>query len=485
MKRAASAGLLTSLVLGACSFAPDYQTPATPQPAQYREADAQALGAWTPAQPADTSKRSDWWTVFDDERLNALEAEAAQHNQSLAAALARYTQARSLAREARAALLPEVDGQGSWTRQRYSEHGLTYQPGRPQVVGDHVLRLDLSYELDVWGRVRNAANAAGAQLQASAGDFGAAQLSLQAELALNYVQLRGDDALQQMLDDTVEAYRRALQLTQNRHDGGVASAADVAQARTQYEAARAQAIAMQLERSQLQHAIAVLVGRAPEDLKLDPAPLSAEAPVIAAGLPSELLQRRPDVAAAERRVAAANAQIGVARAAWFPSFSLAALAGYESQPASGWISAPNRIWSFGPQAAFTLFDGGRRSAEVDRTRAALDEAVAGYRETVLTAYRDVEDNLAAQRLLAQQAEAQSAAVAAAQISLRQATDRYKGGVATYLEVVTAQNLLLQAQQNELNLRLRRYAAAVSLIKALGGDWRVHAVDAPVATASMD
>jgi NodT family efflux transporter outer membrane factor (OMF) lipoprotein len=348
-----------------------------------------------------------------------------------------------------------------------------FPAGEEPLGNDFDLEADLSYEFDVWGRVRNQVASAKASQHASAADLGALELSIRAELASDYFALRSTDAQQVLLDKTVEDYRRALQLMQNLYKGGAAALTDVAQAQAQLEIGRTQAADTRLQRAQTEHAIAVLLGENPSTFHLDPAPLPPQfaLPPIDPGLPSALLERRPDIAAAERRVAAANALIGVARAAYFPVFSLSGTAGFNSIATANWISAPSRFWSIGPTAILPLFQGGRLAGQTDRAKAAYEEQVAYYRTTVLTAYREVEDNLAALRQLEQENASEAAAVIATGTALQQANLRYKGGIATYLEVATTENTALQAQLNAVNIQLRRLTASVLLIKALGGGWQ--------------
>ncbi|MGH8461218.1 MAG: efflux transporter outer membrane subunit [Stenotrophobium sp.] len=459
-------------LLAACSFAPAYQRPATPAPASsYTEA-----GNWKTAQPGDTTVRGQWWTAFGDAQLDMLESRVEDANQDLKAAVARFQQARAQARYARADYFPTVTAGADATRQRQSQNRALASPTAPTTYNDFLLNADLSYEIDVWGRVRNAAEAGKATAQASAADLDALDLAIHAELAMDYFSLRADDSSQALLDDAVAAYRKALALTRNRYRGGVAAEVDVDQAQAQLQTAITQATDLRLKRTQLEHAIAVLVGVPASVFSLPPAQLAATMPAIDPGLPSSLLERRPDIAAAERRTAAANAAIGVARAAYFPVFSLAAAAGLESGSSANWISAPSQLWAIGPSALLTLFDGGRRSALSDQARAAYDETAADYRQTVLTAYREVEDNLAAIRQLDQENSSENLAAAAAQRALTQANYRYKGGIATYLEVVAAQNTALQAQLATVDIQARQLTASVLLIKALGGGWDSSMID---------
>ncbi|HLZ96312.1 MAG TPA: efflux transporter outer membrane subunit [Steroidobacteraceae bacterium] len=469
----------TLLLIGAltgCSFAPAYQIPdSAPAASAYKES-----GDWKPAQPLDSQNRGAWWTLFQDPQLDALEAKVGGANQDLKAAFARLQQARAATRIARADLFPALNAQSSATRSRTSVNSPTYVPGRNPHYNNFDLDADLSYELDVWGRVRNAVRSAKASQQASAADLAALDLSIHAELAADYFALRAEDAEQVLLDKTVQDYALSLQLTENLYKGGGAASADVAQAQAQLETARTQAEDIRLQRAQSEHAIAVLLGESPSAFHAEPNPLPPELtpPPLDPGLPSSLLERRPDVAAAERRVAAANAQIGVARAAYFPVFSLAATAGYDSSRSSNWLSAPSRTWALGPAAGvLTLFDAGRHRAQTAQAKAVYDEQAAGYRGTVLTAYQEVEDNLAALRQLQQESVSQAAAVAATAKALQQAQYRYKAGLVTYLEVATNENTSLQAQLSSVSIQVRRMNASILLVKALGGGWKSGSLEA--------
>ncbi|HEV7631805.1 MAG TPA: efflux transporter outer membrane subunit, partial [Steroidobacteraceae bacterium] len=440
--RAGLVAVSVAALLSACSLAPKYDVPAVPEVTTYKEA-----GEWMPAQPADTQSRGAWWQAFGDPKLDELQQQLRDGSPDLRAAVARFEQARALARQARSNVFPTLDGNVSATRGRSSGNAL----GSPGIVtgNDFGASLDLSWEVDVFGRLRNASAAAGDRAQASAGDLAAADLALRAELASDYFSLRGADAELQLLEDTVKAYDRAYGLTKNRYDGGIAAATDVDQAETQRQNARAQAASVRLERAQLEHAIAVLLGKPPSDFSLEVAALAGDPPPIATTLPSALLQRRPDIASAERAVAAANAEIGVARAAWFPVFTLGGSVGYEGSKTSNWFSAPSRFWSAGPSALVPLLDFGGRSAVNAQARAAYEEAVANYRKAALTAYQEVEDNLAALRHLADELAADEAAAASAQRSAYHADRRYAAGVADYLEVATTQTAALQAQRSAL------------------------------------
>jgi NodT family efflux transporter outer membrane factor (OMF) lipoprotein len=437
-------------------------------PPAYKE-----MAEWKLATPADAVPRGAWWKMFQDQDLDALEDAVGTSNQSLKAALARLEQARAQTRIARAAWLPALTAQASATRGETSVYAPGYTAGKPRTGDTFIVAADLSYEVDLFGRIRNTVAGARAAEAASAGDAAALNLALHAELASDYFSLRGLDVQQQLLDRTVADYARALQLTQNLYHGGAAAIADVQQAQTQLETARTQAEDTRLRRAQTEHAIAVLTGNEASSFSVALRGGETQFPAVTPdpGLPSQLLERRPDVAAAERRVAAANAAVGVARAAYFPVFSLAATAGAQSTSASHWISAPSEFWSVGPQALLTVFDAGLHSAQSAAAHAAYDEQVANYRATVLTAYQDVEDNLAALRQLQRENVSQAAAVDAAQGALRQANLRYQAGLVTYLEVVTTENTALATQLAAVDIQVRRVNATVLLVKALGGDWR--------------
>jgi NodT family efflux transporter outer membrane factor (OMF) lipoprotein len=461
--------LLLIGALGACSFAPVYKTPeSAAATSAYKES-----GDWKAAQPVDGQNRGAWWTLFQDPQLDALEAKVDDANQDLKAAFARLQQARAATRIARADLFPALKIGSSASRSRTSVNSPAFAPGTEPVGNNFDLEADFSYELDVWGRVRNTVTSAKASQQASAADLAAVTLSIHAELAADYFSLRAEDAQQVLLDKSVADYIQALQLTQNLYHGGNAALADVAQAQAQLESARTLAADIRLQRAQTEHAIAVLLGENPAAFHADPNPLPLEVapPSVDPGLPSSLLERRPDVAAAERRVAAANAQIGVARAAYFPVFSLAAAAGLDSTSSSNWLTAPSRMWSVGPAGVLTVFDAGRHRAQTAQAKAIYDEQVADYRSTVLTAYQEVEDNLAALRQLQQESVSEAAAVAATAKALQQAQYRYRAGLVTYLEVATTENIALQAQLSNVTIQLRRMNATVLLVKALGGGWQ--------------
>ena len=466
--------------LGGCTLAPRYRRPETPPPAAaYKE-----LADWKLATPSDAVPRGAWWSVFGDATLDALEAEAGGANQNLKAALARLEAARAQTRIARSAYLPSIAASANATRSKPSTNSPFYPGGPPATGNDFVLAGELSYELDLFGRVRSTVSGARASMQASQGDLAALDLDVRAELATDYFSLRGLDAALELLDRTVADYAKALTLTSNRYRGGAAAVADVEQAKAQLETAKTQAEETRLRRAQTEHAIAVLVGQPASAFALEPRPLppGLAPPALDPGLPSALLERRPDVAAAERRVAAANAGIGAARAAYFPVFTLAGSGGWDSVSSTDWIQAPSRFWSAGPQAVLSLFDAGRLRAQSAAARAAYDEQAANYRRTVLTAYREVEDNLVALKQLARESESQAAAVAATQAALEQEQLRYQGGIITYLEVVTAENAALAARLAAVDIQTRRIAAGVLLVRALGGGWSAAAA-LPAGSAS--
>ena len=461
--RAIMLALAAGLASG-CTMGPEYVRPSAAEPAAYKE-----LAGWTPAQPQDEQPRGPWWEIFGDRGLDALAEQVIAANQNLKVSEAKFRQARALAAQARSGYFPLVTGSASSQRSRNAGGGTSTA---------HALSFDGTWEADLWGRVRRTVEASEAGAAASAADLESVRLSLVAELAQDYFQLRAADTQQRLLDETVVAYTRALELVRNRYNAGVASKADVAQAETQLKTTQAQAIDVGVNRAQLEHAIAVLSGKAPSELSLAAAELPPTVPVVPAGLPSDLLQRRPDIAAAERRVAAANAQIGVARTAYFPALTLSAAVGFQSSSFANWLSAPSRFWSLGPALVQTLFDGGQRRAQTEQAVAFHDETVATYRQTVLSSFQEIEDNLAALRLLQQEAEIQDEAVRAAQESVTLLTNQYKAGTVSYADVVTVQATALASQRSAVNIRNRRLVAAVILIRALGGSWNRNPPNAP-------
>jgi len=454
------------LLLSGCAVGPRYSKPTVSPPPGYKEVPPD----WKSAQPNDQIARGKWWEIFQDTQLNSLEEQVNVSNQNLKAVEAQFRQARALVRFNRAAYYPTVTAGASAEREHLSQHRPLVSSSTPTNATDLVIPFDVSYEADVFGRVRHTVEAARSSAQASAADLESVSLSLHAELAVDYFQMRTLDAEEQLLNSNVTAFERALELTQNRYTGGVASAVDVAQAQTQLENTRTQAIDVLIQRAQNEHAIAALTGQPASTFSISPAAWNTPPPAIPPGLPSDLLERRPDIAAAERRVAAANAQVGEARAAYFPVFSLTGSGGFESTSIATLIQGPSGFLTAGASAAMTAFDVGRRRALSEQARAAYDESEANYRQTVLTALREVEDNLATSRILNAEAKAQQAAVAAAKHSLDLSTNRYKGGVVSYLEVTTAQSTALADERAAVDILRRRMTASVSLIKALGGGW---------------
>lgn len=458
--------LIATALLAACTLGPDYVRPTLEIPASYKEE-----GHWKLASPADQRPRGPWWEVFGDPQLNALEEQIARSNLDVQAAEARLRESQALVRQARAGLFPSLSGGASVVRSQ-STIGGGEVPVSVKTPPATTWSLDLSlpWEIDLWGRVARQVEASEATAAASAADLEAVRLSTQATLAQDYFLLRSADAQQGLLERTVGAYTRALTITLNRYAAGVVPKVDVVQAETQLKTTQAQAIEVGVQRAQLEHAIAVLIGRPPASFALAPGEPPAKVPEAPAGLPSQLLERRPDIASAERRVAAANAQIGVARAAFFPTLSLSATGGYQSTSLTNLINTGSRLWSLGPALAGTLFDAGLRQAQGDQAIAAYDATVTAYRQAVLAGFQEVEDNLAALRILAAEATAQDAAVAASRRSVELALSQYKAGTVNYLNVVAAQAVLLANERTAVALRGRRLTASVGLIKALGGGW---------------
>ena len=448
-------------LLAACSAGPKYERPAVDAPAAYKEA-----GNWKVAQPRDDVKRDKWWEVFGDAQLNSLIAQIDVSNQNVRVAEANFRQARTLVQQARASLFPSVDGRASVSRSR--SVGTAARAGT--TANNYNLALDANYEVDIWGRVRNTVSANVAGAQASAADLEMVRLLAQAELAFNYFQLRVLDQQRQLLDDTVAAFQKSLEMTRNRYTAGVAGTVDLVQAETLLKSTQAQAIEIGVQRAQLEHAIAILVGKAPANFALPPQTAKVAVPVVPLNQPSELLERRPDIAAAERRVAAANARIGVAKSAFFPSLTLSGSAGFESSRLADWLNWPSRFWAIGPAIAQSIFDAGLRRALTDQAIAVYDANVAAYRQTVLEGFQEVEDNLAALRILEEQEKVQEEATVAARQSMDLTINQYKAGTVSYLNVVTVQSAWLNNERALVGIRGRRLAAAVTLVKALGGGW---------------
>jgi NodT family efflux transporter outer membrane factor (OMF) lipoprotein len=476
--------LLSSLILGGCSMAPNYQPPTVDSPPAYKE-----IEGWKVAQPGDAALHGKWWELFNDPQLNALEEQVNVSNQNIASAFASFLEARAMVREAQAQYYPTLTTAPSVTRSRSSANvqgftgttaggataggtatGTLAATGTSRTFNEFDLPFDASWTPDLWGRVRNTVKGNVAAAQASAADLENTRLTAQAELAVDYYQLRTQDSLKQLLDATVVAYQQSLELTQAQFETGIGTDEAVAQAEVQLQTTQAQDTNLGIARAQYEHAIALLVGQPASSFSIEVEPLLAEPPAIPLGVPSQLLERRPDIAADERLMAQANAQIGVARAAYFPTLTLSATGGFESSSASNWLSWPSRFWSVGPSLAETLFDAGLRRATVQQYQAAYQQTVAAYRQTVLTAFQQVEDNLAALRILSTQLQQQDAAVKASARYVAIATDRYKLGLDPYLDVITAQTALLSSQQTAATLRMQQLTDSVQLIEALGGGW---------------
>jgi NodT family efflux transporter outer membrane factor (OMF) lipoprotein len=480
---AAAAVACASVFFAGCTVGPKYQKAQVDTPPVYKEA-----GDWKVAQPQDAATRGKWWETFNDPQLNALEEQVNVSNQNIAAAAANFLSARALVKQARAQLFPSVATQPSitYTHQPFSvaaptTSGTSGSGGATSTgsssgllesgtFAEYLLPFDASWQLDLWGRVRNAVKASVFAAQASAADLQSVRLTAQAEVAVDYFSIRTQDAQQQLLNDTVKAYQDSYDIEKERFDAGLSSNEDVKQAETLLETVQAQAVDIGILRAQYEHAIALLVGKPPAEFSLPPLPLAANPPAIPAAMPSELLERRPDIAAAERGMAQANAQIGVAKAAYYPTVTLSAAGGFESVSAASWFTWPSRFWSVGPGVAETLFDAGARRGALQQAQAQYDQTVAVYRQTVLTGFVQVEDNLAALRILVGEIQKQDAAVQSARDNLALATDRYKVGVDPYLNVITAQQTLLGNERTALDLRMEQMTDSVQLIEALGGGW---------------
>jgi len=460
-----SAGLSLTLLLGACSLAPPLKTPVVPTADAYKE-----IGPWTQAQPADRLPRDSWWALYGNVELDELEKRLIDGNPTLAAALANYAQARALADQARAGLFPTLGLSADVERDRESIHAPLRGPTTPTYYNSNTLGGNVSYELDLWGQIRNEVAAGEANAAASAADLENARLSLLAQLADDYIQLRSLDRDTAILDETVQAYAHALGVTQQRHGAGIAPGLDVSQAQTQLDAARSQAAQTLAQRALMEHAIAALLGVSASTFSIKAEIVDIKFPQIPAGLPSTLLERRPDIAGAQRRMMAANASIGVARAAYFPSLTLGAQGGFQSTSVANWLSAPSSFWAVGPNALLSVFDGGLRRAQVAQARAGFDASAAYYRLTVVSAFQQVEDSLATLNHYHDASVDEKAAVDAAQRTLDFSLALYKQGATDYLTVVTSQTALLQTQLEALNLDTLQLTASVDLIRALGGGW---------------
>jgi len=492
---------LTSLLLTtACAVGPDYTRPDMTIPGGFKEAqfgtsvatkDApQIAPAPTPdapeeakqlekAKPNDDAIRGKWWEVFNDTDLNTLEEQVATNNQTVKAAEASFRQARALVAEARAAFFPTVGADASMSRGKNAQVGTVVT--NTGIRNSYSASLDASWVPDFWGRVRREVESSNATAEAGAADLALAVLTAQSELAADYLGLRIADEQQRLLQRTVVAFTKSLEITQNQYNSGIAVSSDVLQAKVQLENAQAQLVDVGVARAQFEHAIAVLVGKAPADFSIAAVDSVPALPVIPTGVPSQLLERRPDIAAAERNVVAANAEIGVAEAAYFPDITLAAAGGYNSSGISRWFTLPNRFWSIGPSLVETLFDAGLRSAQTEAAIATYDQTVANYRQTVLTAFQEVEDNLAALRIYAQEAEVLESEVQDANKTIDVLMNQYKSGTVSYLNVVTTQTAALNAELTALNVRKERLASSVALIENLGGGWNVSDLDKPDVT----
>ena len=464
---------ILALLIG-CNIGPKYHRAPVDAPPAYKE-----LDGWKVAQPQDTSIRGNWWELFGDPQLNALEEQVNVSNQNIAAAAANFLVARAMVKEARAQLFPTVtvNPGATWARPSAtlrSNNSGTGGTGTSSTstgtFADYILPFDASYQVDLWGKIRNQINANIYAAQASAADLQNVRLTAQAEVAVDYYQIRAQDSQIQLLDETVKAYQLSLDLTKALFQTGIDSDQSVAQAETQLETTQAQATNLGILRAQYEHAIALLVGKPASSFSIPADPLNAGPPDIPVGVPSQLLERRPDVAAGERSMAQANAQIGVARAAYFPSLTLSASAGLESSSISKLFTWPSRFFSAGPQMSETIYDGGLRRATMQQFRANYDETIANYRQDVLTAFQQVEDNLASLRILSQELQQQDAAVKSAQRNLTIAMDRYRVGLDPYLDVIVAQTALLGDQETAVSLRMEQMTSSVQLIEALGGGW---------------
>jgi NodT family efflux transporter outer membrane factor (OMF) lipoprotein len=476
---------VTLLPLAGCMVGPNYKRPAAITAPSFKEATPASFAAndgWKPGQPSDTVLKGDWWTLFHDAQLNELEAKVDTANQTLKAAEANFRAARAQIGYARSNEAPTIGVEPSISAVRDSANEPYFPSGLANNgEGNFALAVDLNYEIDLWGRIRRGVTSAREQAQASDADLESARLSLHAELALDYYGLRSADAQEKLLNDTVTAYESAVELTRDRFEGGAAPQSDLAQATTQLDQARVQRTDIEVQRTQYEHAIAVLIGKPPAELSLPPVPLdqvSQAIPDIPGVMPAALLERRPDIAADERRMASANEQIGIAQAAFYPTLSLSAIAGFQGTSAANWFNWPSRFWAVGPGLSQTLFDAGRRRATKNITIANYDATVAGYRQTVLTAFQQVEDNLAALRVLEHEAQQQHEATASAEQSLDLFETRYEGGVDTYLQVVTWQTAALNNQRNDIDILQRRLDASVLLVKALGGGWDISRLPNP-------
>jgi NodT family efflux transporter outer membrane factor (OMF) lipoprotein len=460
--------LLGALAVNGCKVGPNYKAPPVPAPPAYTEDGHN--GDWAAAKPADATDRGTWWAIYQDTELNDLEQRCATSNQTIAAALHSYEQAHDLVAENKSALYPTVSIGGAFTRNDVSNNRPQRPANLPQYFWDFLIPLNISWEPDLWGKVRRQIESSAANAQASAADLANTRLSLQGLLAVTFFQLRGIDLQAQLLRTTIDAYTQTLQLTEDRQKGALASDSDVAQAQAQLEGARAQLVELGVQRAQFEHAIAVLVGESATGFRIAERPIGGDPPAIPTGIPSELLERRPDISAAERRVASANALIGVAKSAYYPTIALGTGAGVESGAIGSLFNANSAQWNAGPSATETVFDGGLRKAQVQAAISQREQVTALYREQVLSAFRDVEDQLSALQVLEQEAAVEQRAVNAAKRSTELSTLRYKGGLTTYLEVLTNQTIELTDERTAASLVARRIVASAQLQMSLGGGW---------------
>lgn len=462
--------IIAAIILNGCTTWPDYVRPVVTIPSSYKE--AAAYPGWKIAEPGGKLTSEAWWKIFQDTQLDTLQQQAAEANQNILAAEANYRKAEALSKSVRAATTPSLSANAVATRsQRSANTSISGQSTSPAPINNYNIGLSASWEIDLWGRIKRSIESGDAQLAASAADLAAAKLSVQASLTQNYFQLRVLDTQQKLLSDTATAYERSLRLISNRYAVGLASRTEIAQSEAQLRATRAQAIDSSVQRAQLEHAIAVLTGQPPAQVSIPVIPLTVAnttLPTTPVNLPSELLERRPDVAAAERRAAAANAEIGVAKAALFPTLNLAASLGFQSNRIADLLNLPSHVWSLGPALAASIFDGGLRRAQTNAAIASYDVTAANYKQTVLTSFQEVEDNLSALHLLELEATEQEAAVRFSRESVQQTENRYKAGTMDYLSVVTVQTTALSNERAALSILGRRLTASIGLIKALGG-----------------
>jgi len=484
LRISAAAALLTAALSPGCAVGPNYHRPSAPVPQRYKEAEG-----WKPAEPREAASGANWWSVYGDATLDSLEPQIDISNQNLKAAEAAWREALALVTEARAGLLPVIGVSATGSRSGGPGAGVAnVAAGAAAAAQSHPKnQFELagtgSWDIDVWGKIRRTIESNVANARASEADLAAARLSAQAQLAIDYIALRVADEQQHLLDETVEAYKRSLEITQNQYHVGVVAKADVITAETQLDGAESQQIAIGVTRATLEHAIAVLIGKPPGDFSLPPATLGTVVPVIPLGVPTALLERRPDIAAAERRMAAANAQVGIAVSAYFPDLTLNGSFGYASQVVSNLVKTPNNIWSFGGSATDTLLDFGARPAQVRQARAAYDAAVANYRQTVLAAFQQVEDELATLRILERQVQVQEQTVKSANLAVQLTLNQYKAGTVAYTSVVTAQTIAFGDAQTLLNIRQTRLTASVTLIEALGGGWSAASLGTTTGTGA--